>query len=75
LNISSAYSDFTAFKNDQVLTVFELTTWKILKYAAIIEAIPFMFFMIVVLFDQIVIVLNRPSTLERVREHEGGPKY
>lgn len=33
--------------------------------------VPFLMFLSVVLFDQLVIVLNRPSTLERVRHHEG----
>ena len=39
---------------------------------AIVESVPFLMFMTVVLFDQLCIILNRPSSLERIRLHESG---
>jgi len=36
----------------------------------VLESVPFLMFMSVVFFDQVCIVLNRPSILEKVRHHE-----
>jgi palmitoyltransferase len=48
----------------------EIDSWTCLRAITILESVPFLMFMAVVFFDQICIVLNRPSTLEKIRHHE-----
>ncbi|TNV79651.1 hypothetical protein FGO68_gene4645 [Halteria grandinella] len=65
INVNSTLNALSQISGAVALD-FEFT----MRFLVIIESVPFMMFLSVVLFDQLVIVLNRPSTLQRIRDHE-----
>lgn len=69
VNLSQGYDDIqAAIGNGPRLP--PVGFWVCVRAFTMMESVPFLMFMSVVFFDQICIVLNRPSTLERIRHHE-----
>ena len=45
----------------------------VMKGAVVCQSLPFTLFLLTVLMDQLVVIVNKPTTLEKVRMHEQKP--